>query len=237
MLDEHEEWHSAISSVFRRDAAAERAARGSSRRWLRWRPGGRRAPGGVRAAAANGARVARSRPDWMPAAWYAPDRPDMRAFALPSFYDGRVRINLAGRERYGMVRAGNYDNVCDEVEELVRACRDVRTGEPVVETVERAAGADPRTLDETEADLIVVWRGGANGFVHPRLGRIGPYPLRRTGGHTGGYGMAFFCGDAIEPGDYGMRSAFDVVPSVVELLGEPRPNRMSGESLLSLVRE
>ena len=79
--------------------------------------------------------------DWMPTGLYQPYWSRMRAFALPSFYDGRVRINLAGRERAGLVAPAEYAAVCDEVEALVRACRDLRTGEPVVDHVERSGGA------------------------------------------------------------------------------------------------
>jgi hypothetical protein len=71
----------------------------------------------------------------------------MRFFAMPSFYDGRIRINLAGRERLGKVPLAEYDAACVEAEELVRACRDSITGEPVVDYVERCAGADARGLD------------------------------------------------------------------------------------------
>jgi predicted AlkP superfamily phosphohydrolase/phosphomutase len=172
---------------------------------------------------------------WIPAARYSAYWPVMPAFALPAFYGGRVRINLAGRERRGLVRPADYSRVCDEVEQLVRDCRDTRTGEPVVESVERMAGRDPLTIGETEADIVIVWRGSPAGFVHPSLGQIGPLPYRRTGGHTGGPGMAYVSGPGIASADHGMRDAFDVVPTIVELLGEARPAWMSGESFASLL--
>ncbi len=172
---------------------------------------------------------------WMPASRYGDYWPTMSAFALPSFYDGRVRINLAGRERRGVVAAADYNRACDEVEQLVRECRDTRTGEPVVESVERVTGRDPLTLGETEADLVFVWRGSAAGFDHPRLGRIGPLPFRRTGGHTGGAGMAYVSGPGILAGERGRRGAFDVAPTVVELVGEAPPEWMSGESFAGAV--
>lgn len=169
--------------------------------------------------------------DWMPICLYQPCWPKMRFFSLPSFYDGRVRLNLAGRESQGTVSRADYEAVCDEVESLVRACRDLRTGEPVVEHVERS-GRDPLTLGPSESDLIIVWRGATLGFEHPTLGRIGPLPFRRTGGHTGPYGMAYLAGDGIVAGDYGVRSSFDVVPTIVDLLGEPLPAGLSGHSFL-----
>ena len=40
---------------------------------------------------------------WQPALRYRRHWPRMPAFALPSFYDGRVRINLRGREKHGLI--------------------------------------------------------------------------------------------------------------------------------------
>jgi hypothetical protein len=171
--------------------------------------------------------------DWMPTGLYQPHWHRMRAFALPSFYDGRVRINLAGRERAGSVSLRDYAATCDEVDALVRECRDARTGEPVVDHVERAGGRDPLALGPSEADLVVVWRGASLGFDHPRHGRIGPLPYRRTGGHTGPYGVAYLAGDGIPAGDGGVRSSFDVVPTIVELLGEMPSPELSGRSLFA----
>ncbi len=170
--------------------------------------------------------------DWMPTGLYQPHWSRMRAFALPSFYDGRVRINLAGREHAGLVAPADYASVCDEIETLVRACRDLHTGEPVVDHVERTGGRDPLTLGPAASDLVVVWRGAALGFAHPVHGRVGPLPYRRTGGHTGPYGMAYLAGAGIAAGDGGVRSSFDVVPTIVELLGEPVSRDLSGRSLL-----
>ncbi len=171
--------------------------------------------------------------EWIPAMRYRPHWRSMQAFALPSFYDGRVRINLEGREAGGRVRASEYAAYCDELEALLRECRDAATGLEVVEHIERVEGRDPRTLGPTEADMVVVWRGTFCALEHPTLGRVGPIPFRRTGGHTGPFGMAYLTGAGVEPGDRGVRSAFDVVPTLCELLGEPPPEGLSGISLLS----
>jgi arylsulfatase A-like enzyme len=45
--------------------------------------------------------------------------------------------------------------------------------------------------------------------------------------------MAFLAGDAIAAGDGGVRSSFDVVPTIVALLGEPPLAGISGRSLLA----
>jgi predicted AlkP superfamily phosphohydrolase/phosphomutase len=172
--------------------------------------------------------------EWMPTVLYEPHWRSMRCFALPSFYDGRVRVNLVGREREGRVAAAEYEALCDEIVALVHACRDLRTGEPVVDHVVRADG-DPLKLGPSESDLVIVWRGATLGFEHPTLGRIGPLPYRRTGGHTGPYGMAFFAGNGIASGDFGVRPSFDVVPTIVELLGEKLPAGYSGQSALATI--
>lgn len=156
--------------------------------------------------------------DWMPVARYRPWWPTMRAFAIPSFYDGRVRLNVVGRERDGVVAPGDYEAVADEIERLIRDCRDLHTGEPVVAEVERPHRSDPLRVRSDEADLVVVWRGCSTGFRHPELGTIGPVPLRRTGGHTGPYGTLVVAGPGVDHGDRGVRSSFEVVDVVRALL-------------------
>jgi predicted AlkP superfamily phosphohydrolase/phosphomutase len=170
---------------------------------------------------------------WIPAMSYRPHWRSMRAFALPSFYDGRVRINLEGREADGRVRASEYGALCDELEALFRECRDPATGEEVVEHVERVEGRDPLAVGPTEPDMAVVWKGTFCALEHPKLGRVGPVPFRRTGGHTGPFGMAYLSNAGVGAGDRGVRSAFDVAPTLCDLLGEPPPEGLSGASLLS----
>jgi predicted AlkP superfamily phosphohydrolase/phosphomutase len=167
-----------------------------------------------------------------PALRYRRHWPRMPAFALPSFYDGRIRINLEGRERHGMVDPSRYEETCRELESLLHECRDPRTGEPVVSEIERPWTRDPLALTSSEADLVVVWRGIAAALEHPRLGLVGPVPLRRTGGHTGPHGMAYLSATGLESGDRGLRSSFDVVPTISKLLGIAPPATMSGTSIL-----
>ena len=169
---------------------------------------------------------------WQPAARYQPYWRHMPAFALPSFYDGRIRLNLRGRERDGMIDPSRYEAECEALEMLLRECLDPRTGEPAVDFVERPWTRDPLGLAGSEADLVVGWRGVVAALQHPRLGLIGPAPLRRTGGHTGPHGLAYVAAPGVEAGDRGVRSSFDAMPTVVKLLGRRPPARMSGASLL-----
>jgi hypothetical protein len=170
--------------------------------------------------------------EWQPAFRYQRHWPKMPAFALPSFYDGRIRINLKGRERDGIVEPTRYEETRRELEALLLECRNPRTGEPMVEAFERASTRDPLALTSSEADLLVIWRGVAAALEHPRLGVIGPVPLRRTGGHTGPHGLAYVASPDVEPGDRGVRSSFDVVPTIARLMAAQPPARVSGTSLV-----
>ncbi len=171
---------------------------------------------------------------WMPAARYSPFWPKMSAFALPSFYDGRVRINVVGREARGKIRASEYAETCQQIREVVSECRNLLNGKSVVSEI-YCPKQNPHEVGPSEADVYIVWEGAPLGLSHPRLGNIGPLPYLRTGGHTGKYGFLSIVGDDIPAGQHGVVSSFDVVPTIIELLGQPRLSRVSGDSLLQHV--
>jgi predicted AlkP superfamily phosphohydrolase/phosphomutase len=162
--------------------------------------------------------------DWQVTSWYRRYWARMRAFALPVFYDGRVRINLAGREARGIVPASQYAATCDWVEELLAECRDVRTGRDVVSNIERRNAADPFAQNAADADLIITWNPQIEAIDHPRLGTIGPFPYRRTGGHTD-HGFAWLSGPGIAAQDFGRCEALDLTSTIRCLLGDPRARR------------
>ena len=170
---------------------------------------------------------------WMPSTRYQSFWPKMRAFALPSYFDGRIRINLIGRERNGLVPLSEYQAICKELGNVLSNCRDPVSGERAVDCIEFPQGSDPLARDPSEADMNIVWKGAALAFEHPIHGKIGPVPYFRTGGHTGLFGMAYIAADNVAPGDRGKRSSFDVVPTLFDLLGERLPQNISGRSLLA----
>ena len=173
---------------------------------------------------------------WMPAARYQPYWRKMRAFALPSFYDGQIRLNLKGRESKGQFSVKQFDDVRREVVELLLACRDPRTGDKVVADIEYHESASPFDIDSSAADITVVWQGSPLAFEHPELGLVGPLPYRRPGGHTGDRGVAWIHGAGLEAADHGVYSAFDMVPTILDLLNQSVPDPVSGSSLLGRAR-
>jgi predicted AlkP superfamily phosphohydrolase/phosphomutase len=163
--------------------------------------------------------------------WYREAWPGLRAFALPTFSDSRARINLQGRECHGVVSLEDYDRVCSEVEDLVRSCRDARTGRPAVEDLTLIRAGDPLDPEGPDADLVVRWFPGVDAVVHPEVGTIGPFPFRRTGGHTP-HGFGWLSGPGIEPGERAGRPARDIPPTILSLLGQPVPPDVDGTPIL-----
>jgi len=171
---------------------------------------------------------------WLPASWYQPLWPEMKAFALPSFSDGYVRLNLRGREAAGRVERSAYKEVADEIAGLLAELRDARTGRPVVRDLLRVrSGATADDPGLPDADLVVEWdpEVTTDAVESPRFGRIGPAPYFRTGGHSNrGFliarGPGFAPGGRLPDGD-----PLDLAPTLLDMLGAPIPGHCEGRSL------
>ena len=124
---------------------------------------------------------------WQPANWYRPLWPRMKAFALPTYSEGLVRLNVAGRERDGVIAPADFHAACDEVCELLRGLTDARSGRPMVREILRTRDtAFDRDRMGAPADLIVLWQEAAptDCVDSAEVGRVGPLPYFRSGGHS-----------------------------------------------------
>lgn len=169
--------------------------------------------------------------------WYRYLWPKMKAFALPSFSEGYIRINVQGRDAQGIVPPSEYDALCTEITEKLYQLKDARTGRPMVKNIvrtrESALDHDPKLPD---ADLVVIWQEESVADVvdSPDFGRIGPVPFLRTGSHRSD-GFLIAKGEGIEanttlaPGH-----SLDLAPTIVNLMGSPMPDYFEGQSLLQL---
>jgi predicted AlkP superfamily phosphohydrolase/phosphomutase len=172
---------------------------------------------------------------WQPANWYRPLWPRMRAFALPTYSEGLIRINVQGRERDGQVAPGDYQRTCDEICDYLSAVRDARSGKPMVKEIVRVR-QDP--LDDDgfgpPADLIVLWQEDtATDLIEsPSAGRIGPLPYFRTGGHCS-QGFLAARGPRIQPGSrLSDLQATDLTATLLSLLGQAVPDYVDGRAVL-----
>ena len=141
----------------------------------------------------------------------------MRAFSLPSFGEGRVRINLRGRERDGIVDADDYDRTCGEIEQLLGESINPRTGRSIAAHVERTHGNDPFDPLAPDGDLLITWDTAVDAVAHPTLGAIGPFPMLRMSEHSNA-GFALIAGEGIEPARARNRPTAELAPLILSLL-------------------
>lgn len=177
---------------------------------------------------------------WQPTNWYKPVWPRMKAFALPSVADGYIRLNVKGREEGGLVNIEDYDAVCGEIIEMLEQVVDARTGEQIISKVLRVRN-DPFENDSTQspADLVVLFREElpSDTVDSPTLGRIGPIPYFRPGGHQK-QGTTIRNSFMVRAADSEKRKVEtsghleDIPATIAALLGKSLPEGTDGKSLL-----
>lgn len=171
---------------------------------------------------------------WQPPAWYRPWWPQMKAFALPSYGDGYIRFNLKGREPNGIVEPTGSAALSRELERKLLGLRDPRSGRKLVQDVIHVrtalAGVPPEL--HPDADLVVRWEQGANDMAEDSAaGRLGPAPFWKSGSHRP-TGFVIGLGPTLSPTrPPGRAQVIDVAPTILSLLGVPRPAGMKGTPL------
>ena len=174
---------------------------------------------------------------WMPAFWYSPLWPQMKAFALPAYADGHIRINLKGRDRDGIVDPSEYDALCSEITDMLYRLKDGRSQQPLVKQVVKTRKSpldnDPKLPDP---DLVVVWHEIPTDLVDsPDVGRIGPITYNRPGGHREN-GFLLAKGQGITPNSHlSTGRAVDIGATILNLMGVQIPDYFDGKPLLELL--
>jgi predicted AlkP superfamily phosphohydrolase/phosphomutase len=175
--------------------------------------------------------------DWHVATWYQPWWSQMPAFVLPSFADAHFRLNIAGRERDGMVEPGDYRRTRDELEAWIRSCRNARTGHSIVERVAYPRGDDPFESAGPDADLIVSFSEDAEALEHDDVGSVGPFPTGRTGTHTN-KGFALFVGADIRAGErLEGHELVDLPATILALAGVEALHEIDGTPMASVLNQ
>jgi predicted AlkP superfamily phosphohydrolase/phosphomutase len=139
-----------------------------------------------------------------------------RAFAIPDPFVGLIRVNLEGREPAGVVAPGaEYEQIVAELEQDLRALRDPRSGDAVIERVARARAADggppPRC-----PDVVATFKGHEpplREIEHPRatIRQAEPWWKARNGHACRGVVIGAGSGESI--------ACLDLAPMIRALVG------------------
>jgi predicted AlkP superfamily phosphohydrolase/phosphomutase len=166
-------------------------------------------------------------------AWWSADWPALPWFVIPSFSDVHLRVNLAGRERSGVVAASDYERTLDEIEHVLRDVTDARRGGPVIGEIHRMRTADPFARRGPSADLVVTVPVAVDAVHHPAVGVLGAVPFFRSGEHSAHGWCAVRTPDR-RGGEGRPGRPCDVSATVLELLGRGGSPLVTGRSLLSV---
>jgi predicted AlkP superfamily phosphohydrolase/phosphomutase len=171
--------------------------------------------------------------DWDPANWYRPLWPSMRAFCLPGYSDGLVRINVAGRDGDDGIEPEDFAAVGDELSALIGELIATRTGEKAAMEIIRVRTEPDEGKHLSPADIIVRWRDDITDDVmdHPQFGRVGPVPYFRAGGHAMkgfvlGVGPSFLSNHRLPD-----ITTEDVTATILDRMGLPKPPHIMGAAI------
>jgi predicted AlkP superfamily phosphohydrolase/phosphomutase len=163
-----------------------------------------------------------------------------RAFAVPGHsMTGGIRINLAGREPCGRVQPGaEYDALCRDLAEALRALENADTGKPAVQWVAHADTLYQGPHVSEMPDLFVEWEHSAPILTvrSARVGTVSGNPRgHRTGEHREG-GLLAGLGPRFRSGEVGTAVfAQDLAPTMLGFFGLEAPPTSEGRSILPLL--
>ncbi len=161
-----------------------------------------------------------------------------RSVAVPSGSFGQIRLNIRGRDPWGILDPGEAHILRQRVWDLLSALRDPRTGEPVyacsaaVEDIYQgpcvSQGPDLIALPASERYLSLSGRTGAPAV--PLLDARGVVvPFHPPSGWHSMDGVVILAGPDIAGGArINGASVADIAPTLLHLLGETVPGDMDG---------
>lgn len=157
-----------------------------------------------------------------------------KVYSIGNF--GQMFVNLKGREPQGCVQPGaEYERVLDELEAALRAMRDPRTGEPVVDRVYRGADIwQGKYAGERAPDLYFETRGML--YKSMGLSDFGSYTvfedLYGTRAHHHMNGVFMLSGPDIKRNQAIPHAGLmDLAPTLYHLMGVPVPTDLDGQVL------
>jgi predicted AlkP superfamily phosphohydrolase/phosphomutase len=165
-----------------------------------------------------------------------------KAFIAFCDLDGYIRINLRGRERDGVVDAGDYVALCGQIADGLKTFCDADTGDPLVSEIGFVEDIfPPGPMRQHLPDMIVRWQPSSAAkhrrVVSKRYGSIdwptpGIHPLGRSGNHCR---EGFLIAAGAEFGAVPLPANADIVdlvPTALDILCLPNRAEFRGKSLL-----
>ena len=167
------------------------------------------------------------------------DRKTARAFPLPSDGSGFIRLNLKGRERYGIVDPDDAEKLLDEISNGLQTFVEP-SGETMIASFLRSSELDvhgPKT--SSLPDLVVKWspksQAGLRRVTSPRFGEIvrDGVGSGRSGNHGDGAWICMVPGSSQRvAADVAPARAIDIATTVCDLMEAPRQD-LPGRPLLT----
>lgn len=170
--------------------------------------------------------------------WYAGSRDWIacRAFAVPNNDAvGTIRINVKGRDKYGIVQPGQeFEKLCEDIAAALYELVDPRTGRRVISRVDHLRRVFHGPYLHQLPDLTILWdQSFPWDTIHSD--RLDTLQLRqqdaRTGSHTP-HGFLLMRGPEISRGRilHG-HSIYDIAPTLLQLSGVPIPDQLDGKPI------
>jgi predicted AlkP superfamily phosphohydrolase/phosphomutase len=153
-------------------------------------------------------------------------------FPVPSWAEGFLRLNLAGREAEGIVAPEDAGPLLERVTALVREMVDADSGRPLADEIVRAHERFPGLEAGRLPDLIVTWAGDrpARTARHPTLGTWEHAPRSNLWTEHRGEADVIFSGPRIRSGVEVDGDQLGLAPTLLRLLGHRPPSVMPGEA-------
>ncbi len=162
-------------------------------------------------------------------------RSGTKAMAMPNNRIGAIRLNVVGREPAGTIQPADVDAELATITEELLALRQPRSGELIVEGVDRPADVYGEGHHPDLPDLTVRFRRDLGVLLEcegPRSGQVREDFRRpdyqRTGDHTDASRLWVTFPDREAPEELGEVDALDLAPTLLALLDVPPPDDVDG---------
>ncbi len=162
------------------------------------------------------------------------------------YFHYEPRINLKGREPYGIILPGKeYEDLRDYLIKKLYECRDLKTGQKVVEKVFKGEEVFHGKYLANAPDIVIWWKEDVviSGLVSTREDGTEIKVMKkhlddpRTGNHTP-YGIFIAKGKHIKKGvEVKGAEIIDLAPTILYLMGVPIPKDMDGKVLIDIFND